>query len=477
MLKDFIRRLPLSRSNAYVLLSIVIVGTQVILRALLFYLDNSQSGDTSLRVPPPNSSVLAFSGANSNASSIIASTDPSTLLYTFTSNFQFEVCADSHGPCLKFPIDQIALADGDLDFCSFVKSYATDLFRETRLEDIAFIGIHLYLFFVTIYAIARESIPHIIVLFVTRMLSLAWAIGRVIYSAMLKKSLNLLFTAASSRPSSNGQCSPPPEALKFLDPFWRNRQAFEYALLISSLILILLEAFAAWKLMTMYTQRPWRVVQVKREIRKMYKLLLGFSVVIQLAALILPVTMMLFVVVLLSKPLNIHSDHTRVYLGGVITTACLLPLWVFLGWRSLRREYKKGTIAFLLITTVLLGGWSALFDSRLFRWTFTTWWFLGTMMTASLLLTFFTLVLAIFCRLNFGKGLDHYLMVQTALSHCGFAHDNFEKDSSLDLQAEALKRSQSDASSIRSSISKFWDNIDLEAEEERKRSSSFDNPV
>jgi len=173
--------------------------------------------------------------------------------------------------------------------------------------------------------------------------------------------------------------------------------------------------------------------------------------------------------VLLSAPLNVHSSHTREYLGGVITTTCLLPLWVFLGWRSLRREYGSTTIVFLLITTALLGGWSALFDSRLFRWAFTTWWFLGTMMTASLLLLFVTLVLAVFCRLNFGKGLDHYLIVQTALSGSGFAHDNFEKDRSLDIQAKALARS--DSSSIRSSVSKFWDNIDLEAEKQGTHSS------
>jgi len=233
--------------------------------------------------------------------------------------------------------------------------------------------------------------------------------------------------------------------------------------------MIILEAFSARRLALIYSRRPWRVVQVPRETRKSYKLLLGFSVVIQLAAFILPTTMIIYVVVLLSAPLNVHSSHTREYLGGVITTTCVLPLWVLLGWRSLRREYKSATIAFLLITAMLLGGWSAIFDSRLFRWTFRTWWFLATMMIASLLLLFSTLVLAVLCRLNFGKGLNHYLIVQTALSGSGFAHDNFEKDSSLDIQAKALARS--DTSSVRSSVSKFWDNIDLEAEEQSTHSS------
>jgi len=468
MFKDFLRRLPLSRSNAYVLLSILIVVTQVVFRTLLFYVDNAQSGDTSIRLPPKSLfNNFTQSGSNSTLS-VLESMSPNTLLFTLQSNSRFEVCADTRGPCQTFSIDQIASSNSTLDFCSFVKSYATDLFRENRLEDAAFVGIHLYLLFVTVYAIACESIPHIIVLFATRVLSLAWALGRVIESTTVKNSLALLFNAASTSTAGKdgGACSP--ISMEFIVPFWRNRRGLEFGLLGASVVMIVLEAFIARRLVLTYSQRPWRVVQVPRETRKMYKLLLGFSVVIQLAAFILPTTMILFVVVLLSDPLNSHSDHTRVYLGGVITTACLLPLWVFLGWRSLRREYKNATIVFLLITTTLLGVWSTLFDSRLFRWTFTTWWFLGTMMTASLLLLFFTIVLAVFCRLNFGKGLDHYLMVQTALTEIGFEHDNFEKDRSLDIQAKALTRSNS--SSTASSISKFWDDIDLEAGEQSTHS-------
>ncbi len=64
---------------------------------------------------------------------------------------------------------------------------------------------------------------------------------------------------------------------------------------------------------------------------------------------------------------------------------------------------------------------------------------------------------------------DVAVIVQTALSGSGFAHDNFEKDRSLDIQAKALARS--DSSSIRSSVSKFWDNIDLEAEKQGTHSS------
>jgi len=456
MFKDFLRRLPLSRSNAYVLLSILVAVTQVVLRAILFYIDNSQSGDTTFLPPSnPHPNNLATGSASNATLSVLASMSPSALLFDLRSNSEFVVCADTRGPCQTFSINQIASESFGLDFCSFAKSYAADLFRETRLEDADFIGIHLYLLFVTTYAIARESLPHIIVIFVTRVLSFAWALGRVIKSSMVKQSLTSLFIAAAGD-NTNGPCSP--GTLKFFGPFWRDRRAAEYALLGASFVMVIIEAFIARRLVLMYTQRPWRVVQVPRATRKMYKLLLGFSVIIQLAAFILPTTMICFVAVLLNAPLNLHSFHTPAYLGGVITTACLLPLWVFLGWRSLRREYKRWTILFLSITTTLLLGWSALFYSRLFRWTFTTWWFLGTMMTASLLLLVITLILAVFCRLNFGKGLDHYLIVQTALANSGFAHDNFEKDNSLDVQALPC------APSNRSSMSKVWDDIDLELE-------------
>ncbi len=177
---DQLRRLPLSRSNAYVLLSILIVVTQVVFRVLLFYVDNAQSGDTSLRLPQKSlfDNFAALESNSNTTLSVLESLSPSSLLFHPSTRLEIEVCADTRGPCQTFSIDQIASSNSTLDFCSFVKSYAADLyvpfasdqgfhfpaylrrfrrFRENRLEDAAFIGIHLYLLFVTVYAVRRPT--------------------------------------------------------------------------------------------------------------------------------------------------------------------------------------------------------------------------------------------------------------------------------------------------------------------------------
>ena len=105
---------------------------------------------------------------------------------------------------------------------------------------------------------------------------------------------------------------------------------------------------------------------------------------------------------------------------------------------------------------VLVGCWAAMFDSSLYRWTYTTWWFFGTLTTGALTLLTATLIMGIVCRRNFGKNLDHYcelstyvtyckfnlkkslnssyttVRVQSALSSSGFTHSHFDKCEKLD---------------------------------------------
>lgn len=62
-------------------------------------------------------------------------------------------------------------------------------------------------------------------------------------------------------------------------------------------------------------------------------------------------------------------------------------------------------LIFLILSMLYLGGWSAMFFSTTFRWTFTTWTFFALMTTASVILTLLSAILGVVCRLNFGQGL------------------------------------------------------------------------
>ena len=75
------------------------------------------------------------------------------------------------------------------------------------------------------------------------------------------------------------------------------------------------------------------------------------------------------------------------------------------GWVAVRRELRLPMFIFLVLSILYLGGWSVMFFSTTFRWTFVTWRFFSVMATASVFLTVVSLVLGVVCRYNFGKGL------------------------------------------------------------------------
>lgn len=80
----------------------------------------------------------------------------------------------------------------------------------------------------------------------------------------------------------------------------------------------------------------------------------------------------------------------------------------FQGWFAARLELKVPMIVFLVLSTLYLAGWGAMFDSPTFRWTFIQWGFFGAMAANSALLVLIGLIVGIMCRMNFGKGLVNY---------------------------------------------------------------------
>jgi len=70
---------------------------------------------------------------------------------------------------------------------------------------------------------------------------------------------------------------------------------------------------------------------------------------------------------------------------------------------------------FLVLSMLYLIGWGLIFDSDTFRWTFVEWGFFGAMASLSAVLVLLVLVLGIMCRLNFDKGLVHYLNAKEPL--------------------------------------------------------------
>ena len=63
---------------------------------------------------------------------------------------------------------------------------------------------------------------------------------------------------------------------------------------------------------------------------------------------------------------------------------------------------------FLFLSFAYIVGWGAMFDSTTFRWTFAQWSFFAVIMTLGVALIVVCFVVGIFCRINFGRGLQHH---------------------------------------------------------------------
>lgn len=65
-------------------------------------------------------------------------------------------------------------------------------------------------------------------------------------------------------------------------------------------------------------------------------------------------------------------------------------------------------MVFVVIGITIIAMWSFMFTSRLYRWAFATWPFFAALTVMSFVYLVITIVLAIVCRANFGRGLAPY---------------------------------------------------------------------
>lgn len=94
--------------------------------------------------------------------------------------------------------------------------------------------------------------------------------------------------------------------------------------------------------------------------------------------------------------------------SSCLSTAKKISDVVLQGWFAVRRELRAPMFIFLMISVLYLAGWSVMFFSTTFRWTFVTWRFFSIMACISVFLTVISFIFGVICRFNFGKGLLRY---------------------------------------------------------------------
>jgi len=100
-----------------------------------------------------------------------------------------------------------------------------------------------------------------------------------------------------------------------------------------------------------------------------------------------------------------------------LTSPQLMVPWMYLGWTSVRKESKTLMRVFILVSTLMMGGWGGLFVSTTFRQTFVNWGFFASISAASCLFALMCTILGVICLRNFNKGLKHFRKLSPIFSN------------------------------------------------------------
>ncbi|KAF5375349.1 hypothetical protein D9615_008029 [Tricholomella constricta] len=314
--------------------------------------------------------------------------------------------------------------------CTQTLVYPQQITRNSMREDLTFVLLQFWLFAISVIAIMYDSVPHTLAVLMTRGLITAWSAFAVWRTKFIESKLQEMIF-------QNGTpCS--------FDPFpayFNLRVSYEIPDLILNVTALLIACYLSLTLLRDYNAQSFKCVGAPEHINRINKFFMAVLACLQLEAFVLVAAMGLWIDVLINTAIAKISAHTALYKALFIVTAILLLPWITMGWYAIRREMRVLMVVFLGIAFVILSGWSIMFYSIVYRWSFMEWPYLGCFTVASLVLIIASVVLGVICRLNFGKGLAQYLQAEAALASSNFAPEVFshdeEKDMDLDLKVPA----------------------------------------
>ncbi|KAJ2915349.1 hypothetical protein MD484_g5063, partial [Candolleomyces efflorescens] len=266
--------------------------------------------------------------------------------------------------------------------------------HDAQREDVATLFFQLWLFTIGLVAILNESLPHLGAAFFGHVLGGAWATSRITSTKNL--------VAFYSGVIVDGPC----RGYDPLGPWWNVR--LEH---------------------TVYAGATFSRVGASPIIHRMYKLVLCFSVGLQLATFFTLVSATLWIAKIVHGSYAMFAEHRTLYLVAFVIVLVIEIPWLFLGWICVRKECKIRFGVFLFLSAVLVAISSVMFSSNLYRCIFMAWSFFATVTVTAFVMLVLTAALGVLCYFNYGKGLAHYLKVTEALEGSDFTPVYFPRGS------------------------------------------------
>ncbi|KAF7320921.1 hypothetical protein HMN09_00178800 [Mycena chlorophos] len=302
----------------------------------------------------------------------------------------------------------------NLQQCAISLLWLGEVLTDARREDLVTLAYQLWLLSMSMTTLLNESLPHLFASLAARALATGWAAFRVHGNQNLYTEYQHVIAV--------GACHG-------FDPMgdWWSQDGTEVAALVFNALDFVLSALISYKLFKVYASQTFSRVGASGEVHGVYKIVLSFSVVLQLAGFFILASTSLWIGKISLSPIRSFVDDFPLNIAILVVTAVFEIPWLVLGWMSVRRESKVLFILFSITTLVLVAMAIIMVMSPLYRFVLSEWSFYATISIAGDVLLLATSSLAIVCRLHFGKGLAHFLRVTDMLDDGDFTPVTFTK--------------------------------------------------
>ncbi|KIM37933.1 hypothetical protein M413DRAFT_448195 [Hebeloma cylindrosporum] len=319
---------------------------------------------------------------------------------------------DDFDPYFDISLDETLSPGGP---CVPSLQWLDGILQDARREDVVTLLFQIWLLSLATITLLNESIPHLVAALLGHVLGAAWSCYRV-------------SSTQAHRAVYENQIIP--EACDnhdFMGDWWDIRIRHAITIVVVNITTLVCLSYLSFKLFQVYANQSFSRVGAPPKIHRIHKLVLFLSVCLQLTQFFSLASTALWLNKVCYGSMHHLTDHSNLYMATFIIMLVFQFPWLYLGWCSVRRECKIRFGVFSVISVFLLALSSFLFSRPMYRYIFMAWPFFATLTVTAYVFTIVSSVLGVVCRLNFGKGLAHYLQVMHALAGVDFTAVHFSK--------------------------------------------------
>ncbi|KAF7785213.1 hypothetical protein Agabi119p4_1378 [Agaricus bisporus var. burnettii] len=299
------------------------------------------------------------------------------------------------------------------DNCIYSLRWLRDIIQDGIREDIVVLCFQFWLLSLALVTLVTESIPHLGAGIFGHLLGTVWAGYRIHSTSHLESVYKDLIVP--------GVCS----NRDFLGNWWDQTRAHAIGVLVVYACTLVALTYLSYKLLIVFANQSFARVGASNQIRRIYKIILLFSAGLQLALFFSIAAIGLWLGKINHAAIGELVPNQMSLLVALVVALVLLFPWLILGWVCVRRECWKLYIVFCTISLFLIVLFSVLFSTPIYQFILISSSFFGTITITSYICVVTTAILGVICRLNFGKGLVHYLEVDRTLAGMNFTTGTF----------------------------------------------------